>query len=197
MVEQEHEPALETRQVVVNDPALSPGMNARLTEGLREAVGATEVRVPEDRPRLSDGDRDALSALPFATNGWLMTMIGGFAGVVVAGIVATAATNSYWLLGVSLLIDIVGVLVIATVVIRMTSVTDRPDATLYVAMQEEGILNPEHYFTDLVREFAQPSNADDEDRDTAVEDDHATAAGEQSSSNTPTGGPSQAVGPGT
>lgn len=50
------EAPLEEREVVAEDPGLSPETNALVTEELRQVVGADTVRVPVDRPRASRGE---------------------------------------------------------------------------------------------------------------------------------------------
>src|ERR1700689_4654448 len=46
----------ETRQVRVEDPALSPSTNQRLTEEVQETLGTDEVRVPAGRAHPSRGE---------------------------------------------------------------------------------------------------------------------------------------------
>jgi hypothetical protein len=53
----------EVREVVSDDPSLSPEANRILTEEAREAVGADRVRVPRDKPhaeRERHGDRSSI-----------------------------------------------------------------------------------------------------------------------------------------
>jgi hypothetical protein len=124
-----------------------------------------------------------------------MGVIGGFAALAVGGIVATALTDSWWFVAVAMLIDIVGLGVVATTVIRMTRITERPDPTLGAEMQSEGVANPDERFTEMVEEFREGSVGDGEHRETPVEDDPVAAGAEQRSAVTPTGGRSRAVGP--
>ena len=49
----------EVREVVSDDPSLSPEANRVLTRELREAVGAERVRVPRDAPHVSREHRAA------------------------------------------------------------------------------------------------------------------------------------------
>jgi len=49
-------PPLERREVRASDPHLSDETNARLTEELREIVGADVVEVPVDRERIAEGE---------------------------------------------------------------------------------------------------------------------------------------------
>jgi hypothetical protein len=48
---------LQERAVEVNLPDLTPEINRRLTQALRETIGADRVEVPADRPRPSQGIR--------------------------------------------------------------------------------------------------------------------------------------------
>jgi hypothetical protein len=192
----DRDPDLEVREVTVNDPALSERTNARLTAQLREVIGADRVRVPRDRAHPSQGERPAQapSAL-LATSNWLAGVIGGFAALAVGGIVATALTDSGWFVAAAMVVDIVGLACVATVVIRMTRITERPDPTLGAEMQQEGVANPDERFTEMVDEFLEREVGEGEHRHTAVEDDPVTAGVEQRAAVTPTGGHSRAVGP--
>jgi hypothetical protein len=187
---------LEARQVKVQDPALSPETNARLTDQLRDVVGTDSVEVPKSRPHASRGEHvEPASRAVLKTSGSLMGAIAGFAALIVAGIAATAATGSWWFVAAALVIDVIGIIVIATMVIQMTAVTERPAATLAAAMEQEGVVNPEERFTEIVDEFRTASVDGDGHRDTAVEDDPVAAGAEQKSAMTPTGGTSSSVGP--
>ena len=81
-------------------------------------------------------------------------------------------------------------------VMRMTSVAEKPAPEVEAAMEEEGISDPERHFDALVREFTPDHPEDANERTVAVEDgDHARAAAEQRGSITPGGGPSAPAGP--
>jgi hypothetical protein len=120
--------------------------------------------------------------------------IGIFAALVIIGIVGAGVTNSWIFVAAALLVDIIGVVVVATVVIRMTGITERPEATLAAAMEREGVTNPEERFTEMVEEFMEADVTDGEHRTHQVEDAPVGAAAEQRTAMTPTGGRSRAVG---
>lgn len=186
---------LETREVIVDEPGLSQSTNQRLTKEVRDVVGGNRVRVPKNRSHPSKGEEAVTSSGPSRPGlGWLMMVISAFSALVVAGIIVSAATGSWWYVAVAFALDVIGVAGVAGVVLRMTAATDRPDPTLVAAMQEEGVVNPEQHFSQIVEEFTEADD-DDEHRNATAQEDPAAAAAEQRSAVTPTSGPSKAVGP--
>jgi hypothetical protein len=190
---------LERREVRVDKPELSPQTNDRLTAEVREVVGDDHVTVPEDRPRPSQGEASLqpghrLTA-ELKPNRFIVAMIGG-SFVVIAAIVALAIGQWWILVGAFVVLVVVLAAMIATV-LRMTSNQERPSATTVAALEEDGVGDPERHFSELVKEFTPESSGDGEHRTTAVEDEPARAGAEQEDAVTPSGGPSEAVGPGS
>jgi hypothetical protein len=104
--------------------------------------------------------------------------------------------GQWWILPVAFVVlGVVTAAVVATV-LRMTSNQERPSATTVAALEEEGVGDPERHFSELVKEFTPEPSDDDEHRTTAVEDDPAAAGAEQEDAIPPSGGPSEATGPG-
>jgi len=85
---------------------------------------------------------------------------------------------------------------VVTTVLTMLSNRERPSPTTVAALEEDGVGDPERHFSELVKEFTPEPSDNGEHRTTAVEDDPASAADEQEDAITPSGGPSEAVGPG-
>jgi hypothetical protein len=185
-------PALEQRVVEVNDPALSQDANRRLTEAVREVIGADRVMVPADRIRVSHGERRHLSPMERVTSSRMMAL-GLVAVGVCVGLVVVTTGESWWSLALAFVVLAVALAAVTWSIIALASTTEYPDAGLVALLAEQGVHDPEVRFTELVQEFTPV--ADGEYRRTAVEDDPARAAAEQREAITPSGGPSDAVGP--
>jgi hypothetical protein len=188
----------ERREVTVDEPDLSRQTNERLTAEVREVVGDDHVTVPADRPRPSHGEAAVQPGRPLAAalkpNRFIMAMIGGSA-LVIAAIVALVI-GQWWILPVTFVVlGVVTAAVVATV-LRMTSNQERPSATTVAALEEDGVGDPERHFSELVKEFTPEHGGEGEHRTTAVEDEPAAAGAEQENAITPSGGPSEAKGPG-
>ena len=188
---------LERREVKVDRPDLSPEVNERLTAELREVVGDDHVTVPTDRPHPSQGKglepgRPLIAEL--LPNRFIMAMIAG-SSLVIAAIVALLIGH-WWILILVFVVLALVTTAMVTTVLRMSSNAERPSATTVAAMEEDGVGDPERHFTELVKEFTPEPSSKGEHRSTAVEDDPASAAIEQEDAITPSGGPSEATGPG-
>lgn len=187
---------LEERTVEVNDPKLSADANRRLTEAVREVVGSDRVRVPVDRPRVSQGERPRVGLQQRVTSAGAM-VIGTIAVAIGVGfIILTALNKSWYLTAVAFVVLAVALASVTMTIIGLASTTEYPDPSLVAYLSEQGVLNPEVRFSEFVREFT-PATDDDEHRSTDVEDDPAQAAAEQQDAVTPSGGSSTAVGPGS
>lgn len=190
----ETEQRMERREVKVEDPDLSPEINQRLTEELQEAVGATSVEVPADRPRATAGE--PTSAKSVITLHRVVLAI-SLAFVLALAAVIALTTGSWWLLPVAALVHALGTMVVVTVAVRITRDVEHPSPTLAAAMSEEGISSPDHRFSQMVEEFRGPEAEDlgewDNDRTVRPQDDPATASVQQSHSITATSQPSTAA----
>ena len=188
---------LEERTVEVNDPKLSADANRRLTEAVREVIGADRVLVPADRPHVSQGER---SQLPFFKDMSIVkaASIGSLAVTIGVGlIILTLALNQWWLLAIAIALLAVTLASMTITIINLASTTEYPDSFLVALLEEQGMRDPEGRFTEFVQEFTPVNSNDDGHRTTAVEDDPAQARAEQQDSGTPSGGASTAVGPGS
>jgi hypothetical protein len=191
--EQPSGPPLETRRVEVADPSLSPEANERLTEEVRDAIGAEEVRVPADRPHPSRGEHTAKTGIASILSAHRAVWIGSLAAAVTLGAFLTLITGSWWFLPLAAGVHALGTLTVAVVVVRLTTLVERPDPTTAALLEEEGVDDAEEYFSEVVKEFAgQPEGANR--RSAPAGEDPAAAVGEHRSAVTPTAGSSRPVG---
>jgi hypothetical protein len=147
---------MERRTVCSEDPSLSPHANDVLTEELRRVVGADVVEVPATRRheenREHGGHGEEMVAL---FDNRLSAIMGAFALLVFGGVL-TLITRSWWFLGIAFGLDLIGVVVTAAFVVKMTDETEHlsPEAT--ALLENEGVEDPDAFFNQLVDEFATP-----------------------------------------
>lgn len=161
----------ERREVRAADPSLTPEANRLLTEELREVTGRDAVEVPAERPhveRRAHGGRPAL--LVFLADNRIAVAMGFFAALAI-GAVLGATTASWWLTGLAVAVGVVGTLVVATIVLKLTGETEHLSPAATVRLEEEGVEDPDRLFSDLVEEFAP---GDDEAREAARQRDAVT-----------------------
>jgi hypothetical protein len=190
------EPGLEERTVQAADPNLSPETNARLTEALRDVIGATTVTVPQDRPHISEGER------PESQPGYLgmhrFQLIRGLAIVLTFAAIVALATGKWWLLPVAAGVHALGTMTVWLTSVRMMTTTERASPTVAAALSEAGVTSPDEHFSKMVAEFQQEperTTADvispgSEERTIETNADSARANVEQESAMTPSAGPS-------
>lgn len=189
---------LEEREVRAADPHLTPRTNERLTEELREVIGTARVKVPVDRPHMSEGERPHDRAVPFLSMNRFSFLFGVAAALVIGGVVATT-TGDWWFLPLAVGLHALGTMVVLTLSIRLTAVSERPSPELAAAMTEEGVRTPDQRFSEMVDEFREvPEGSlkdtlsqEPNDRTAAAHEDPARAGSEQVKSWTATAGPSQ------
>ena len=185
---------LEERTVEVNDPRLTEAANRRLTEAVREVVGADRVLVPADRPHVSQGEATRIPFWEDVTAPKAMSIGLVAVAACVALIIATSYGN--WLLtAATFVVLVISLAAVVKTIMSLASTTEYPDPGLVALLAEQGVHDPENRFSALVREFTPVS--EDGARETAVEEDTAKATAEQHESVTPSGGPSTPVGPGS
>lgn len=195
---------LEEREVVAEDPELSPEINQQLTEELREVVGSDRVKVPADRPRPSRGEERPRQSGGAYLSMHRMQLIRITVIVLTLAAIISLATGYWWLLGVAAGVHALGTMTVTMFVVRLTTITERPSPTLAAAMTEEGVASPEERFSEMVEEFReQPDHGASEvlspgfnERTASASENPAQATAEQSSAMTPTAEPSQPVGEG-
>ena len=193
---------LEEREVRSADPELSEDTNQRLTEELREAVGAERVVVPTDRPHVSDGERsDQGTGILAYLNVNRFTFLRTTLIALTFGAVVALITNTWWLLPLAAGIHALGTMTVVFGSLHLTTVTEHPSPTLAAALNEEGVSNSDEHFTQLVTEFQPEPRATVADvatpganqRSVSAGADPAAATAEQSGAITPTAEPSEPV----
>jgi hypothetical protein len=195
---------MEEREVVVNDPELSPETNSALTEELRDVVGADRVKVPADRPRASDGEFPDRQARGFSLDGRGYVWVRNAAIVLTFAAIVALATGNWWLLPLAAGVHALGTMTVAFTIVRVTSEIEHPSPTVSAALSEEGVAAPDERFTQMVEEFSeQPRGGASEtlspgwnERSVSAREDTATSAAEQSTAMTPTAEPSRSGGAG-
>lgn len=191
-------PRLEDREVRAADPQLSPETNARLTQELREVIGADHVQVPVDRAHGSRGElspQHDLSAF-LSLNRLTITFVLGVAMVV--GGVISLTTGSWWFLALAMGLHGLGTMSVYLISFRITAITEHPSPSVAAAMAEEGVRSPDARFSQMVDEFrAEPEptvgdilSAGYNERTVAAIEAPARAGAEQGSAWTPTAMPS-------
>jgi hypothetical protein len=190
------------RDVTVAEPQLSDRTNQHLTDEVRAVIGAERVAVPPDRAHVSRGEppetdtagRGRLAAALGPKN--LIVVMIGASFVVIAAIIALLI-GDWWILPLAVIVLGAATGAIVAIVFRMTNVRERPSPSTAAALEEEGVSDPERHFSELVAEFTPETAADRENRrDTDADENPARAAAEQQSAITPSGGPTEPVGPG-
>jgi hypothetical protein len=186
--------ALERRTVEVNDPSLSPEANALMTRAVREIIGLDTVEVPADRPRPSQGERPTGNPFERATPTIAMTVgiVAVGAGV---GMVVAMTDHRWWTTGVAFLVLVVAMAVVVMTIVGLASTTDYSDPNTGAALSELGVSDAEPRISEIVREF---TTVEVDGHRTTHADGNSPAAtsAEQHGAMTPSGGPSEAVGPG-
>jgi len=186
---------IERRVVRSLDPTLSDRANAILTDELRRVVGAEEVDVPADRRHeelISHGGH-AGPVVELVDNRLALGMIA--AAAVVVGAVITLITGSVWFLIGAVAIDVIGVMLVTTLVIRMTGEQEHLSPEAAALLEDEGVDDPDGLFSRLVAEFSPPLETGRDERRTPARADEAQASTEQQTAMTPTEEGSRPVGP--
>jgi len=176
----------EIREVVSDDPSLSPEANRVLTEEARAAVGAERVRVPRDKPH-TERDRAGTHgslAESFAANRLIIAIT--FGSLLVVGAIVALATDSWWAVVVAAGVHAIGTFVVLTMLGSAVRQTEHASPTATALLAEEGVADPDARLSDLVEEYSgveSGENAQPDDPSQAP----ARAATEQRSANTPAG----------
>ncbi|MBB4665183.1 hypothetical protein [Conexibacter arvalis] len=186
---------MERRAVRSQDPTLSDRANAALTEELRRVIGAESVEVPAERPREARRGHGGRPGpwVELVDNRLALGMLA--LAALVVGAVITLITGSWWFLVGAVALDLIGLVLVATMVIRMTGEQEHLSPEANALLEEEGVDDPDGVFTRLIAEFSPPDGHDREERETPAHADEAQATTEQDTAMTPTEERSRAVGP--
>lgn len=153
----------ERREVRSADPSLSPEANRILTDELREVTGSDTVEVPADRARVAGVSHGGRSRLFVGVSDNRVLFGSLFFAALVIGAVLAVTTGSWWLLPLAVGLDLLGTVVVATMMIGLTTEVEHVAPTAAVRLQDEGVEDPDKLFTELVEEFApEDEQAQDE-----------------------------------
>jgi len=183
----------EIREVVSDDPSLSPEANRVLTEEARAAVGADKVRVPRDTPH-TERDRAGTHgsvAESFAANRLIIAIT--FGALLVVGAIVSLATGSWWAVVVAALVHAIGTFVVLTMLGSALRQTEHASPTATALLAEEGVADPDARLSDLVEEYSGVESGENAQPDDPSQEP-ARAATEQRSANTPAGVPTEPAG---
>ena len=186
----------EVREVVSDDPSLSPEANRILTAEAREAVGADRVRVPREKPhaeRERHGDHTSIGEA-FSANRILISIT--FFALLVVGAIAALATDSWWAVVVAAVVHAIGTFVVLTTLASAARQVEHVSPTATAALAEEGVADPDALLSDLVEEYSGVDSGRNAQPDDPLESP-ARAGAEQRSANTPAGVPTQPAGTGS
>jgi len=190
----------ERRTVRSADPSLTPETNERLTDELRDAIGSDTVEVDPRKPDVAHASHGGHSPLRAMVLDNRVVFGSGAAAVIVVGAIVALITGSWWVLAAAVVLDIVGVLATAGVILQMTTEVEHVSPSLAARMEEEGVPDPDRAFTDLVDEYSGPAEGarvrdvlrpGANDRGARPEDDPAASQAEQRTAWTPASGPSE------
>lgn len=192
----------EVREVRAEDPALTAETNQRLTTELREVLGTDRVEVPADRPHTAHGERPERHGTNARVEVDRLQVIRMSAIALTFGGIIALITRNWWILPLAAGVFGLATLSVSLTIIRMTTVSDRPSPSVAAAMAEEGIRNPDAYFSRMIDEFrAEPEHGAAEvlapgfnERRAPSDTATAAAGAEQSSAMTPTSQRSHASG---
>jgi hypothetical protein len=197
---------LEVREVVSEDPSLSPDANRILTEEARAAVGADRVRVPRDTPhteRDRHGEHSGFGEA-LAANRVLIAIT--FFALLVVGAIAALATGSWWAVVVAAVIHAIGTFVVLSTLASAARQTEHVSPTAAAKLAEEGVADPDATLSDLVEEYSGIDSGDGSaemvttgrnEQPSDPLEDPARAATEQRTANTPAGVPTRPAGTGS
>jgi hypothetical protein len=191
--------AFEEREVRAEDPELSPETNQRLTEELRDVVGAERVRVPVDRPHATRGDAPHQQGFVAHMNQHRFQLIRATAIALTFGAILSLATGVWWLLPLAAGVHALGTMTVVLTIVRMTTIPEHVSPEVEAAMAEEGVRNPDERFSRMVEEFSDKDEGGatevlspgHNERSADAAFDTARASGEQSAAITPTSQPSE------
>ncbi|HST42801.1 MAG TPA: hypothetical protein VLK58_24980 [Conexibacter sp.] len=144
----------EPRDVRSADPSLSPEANRILTDELREVIGSDTAEVPVGRARVAGASHGGRSRLFIGVSDNRVLFGSLFFVALVIGAVLAITTGSWWLLPLAVGLDLLGTVVVATLVLGLTTEVEHVDPSSAVRLQEEGVEDPDRLFSELVEEFA-------------------------------------------
>jgi hypothetical protein len=167
-------------------------------------VGSERVEVPADRPHASRGEHPEQHGLAAQFNMHWLQLTRGAAIALTFGAIISLITNDWWLLPLAAGVHALGTMTVMLTITRMTTVSEHASPEVSAALAEDGVSNPDEYFSRMVEEYrSEPEQGTAEvlspghnERDVPADENTAEAAAQQSSAMTPTGQPSEPAGSG-
>jgi hypothetical protein len=197
---------LERRPVVSEDPSLSPEANRLLTEELREAVGADEVRVPRDTPPQGRQRRGAHGGVAEALSANRILIAITFFALLVVGAIVSLATGSWWAVVVAAVVHALATFVVIATLASAATQTEHVDPATAAKLADEGVADPDAQLSDLVERYSDADSGEGaaelattgRNEQTAVPgEEPARAATQQRTALTPAGTPTRPAGGGS
>jgi hypothetical protein len=147
------------REVRAEDPNLSRTANQLLTDELRDAIGTDEVSLPEDRAR-DAGRISTRTHRSLVTQLLVNRMLVGitFAMLVVVGVIASLATDSWWALVAAVGVHAIGTFLVLSFTLQISSEVEHVSPTTAARLEDEGVGDPDRALSDLIEQYG-PSDA--------------------------------------
>ena len=116
--------------------------------------GTDAVWVTGDRPEAAHGPGTTSSRWRelFVEQRFLIAVV--FAMLVVVGAIASLTTGNWWFLPLAVGVHAVGTVLVTGMTFSLLSDRERPSPTAVAMLEEEGIHDPERYFSALVAELS-------------------------------------------
>lgn len=143
----------EQRAVRSDDPSLSPEANRILTEELRQRIGSDTVEVPVDRPHSERERHGGHPGLLVALEDNRIAATMGLFAAIVFGAILALTTDAWWLLPLVVAVDVVGTVLVAGIMFRVTEETEHLPPDVVARLEDEGVGDPDRLFGDLVSEY--------------------------------------------
>lgn len=143
-----------SRSVESTDPSLSAEANRRVTDELRAVIGRDRVDLPTGRPdHRSDrhATHSSLVASAIAVRVELF-LVGGILAMTALIAVAMTASSS-WLVGITTVLLLPAVALIARFVLALFDEHEHLDPETAAMLSEEGVGDPDRVFNELVHDF--------------------------------------------
>jgi hypothetical protein len=182
--------------------------NAKNDRARELLIGELEEVVGEDAVSRADIDVDRAIArrsrslrAAFVSSRLLILVVGG--ALLVAGVIASLATESWIWFGVAIFAHALLSIVVIGSAFAQTTQVEKPSPTTVTALEAEGVADPEGALNDLVEQVADAGEgsrvkraAIDDAAGAHADGDHATAALDQQGATTPASDPTRPPGSG-
>jgi hypothetical protein len=143
-----------------DDPNLSEDANRVVAEELEEATGELIERTAPAEHTPGRPVSPYYAALAQSR----MAVVMALAAAIVFGFIVALASGSWWVLAIAVVVDLLGTLVVAAVIVRTTSMVERPRPETVAKLEDEGVPDPERLINERLDELgAKPPEPSHED----------------------------------